>query len=133
MSEHDQNTGGHAGDHIVPVTTYIAVFIGLLVLTGLTTEVAYIDLGRTAVGRGHEIDWNTVAALAIAVVKMLLVVLFFMHVKYSPKLTKLVVVAGFFWLAIMVSLTLSDVLTRGWTDTSLPWSVLLPFLRPLLF
>jgi cytochrome c oxidase subunit IV len=133
MSGHEQNNEGHAGEHIVPVTTYIAVFIGLLVLTGLTTKVAYIDLGQTAIGKTHEIDWNTVAALAIAVVKMLLVVLFFMHVKYSPRLTKLVVVAGFFWLAIMVSLTLSDVLTRGWTDTSLPWSVLLPFLRPLLY
>jgi cytochrome c oxidase subunit IV len=132
MSGHDQNSEGHAGDHIVPVTTYVAVFIGLLVLTGLTTTVAYIDLGQTPIGKTHEIDWNTVAALAIAVVKMLLVVLFFMHVKYSPKLTKLVVVAGFFWLAIMISLTLSDELTRGWTDVALPWSLLLPFLRPFI-
>jgi cytochrome c oxidase subunit IV len=128
MSERtNHHTDEHSGEHIVPVKNYVAVFLALLVLTALTTKVAYIDLGQTAVGKTHEIDWNTVAALAIAVCKMLLVVLFFMHVKYSPKLTKLVVIAGFFWLAIMVSLTLSDVLTRGWTDTSLPWSALLPF------
>ena len=60
---------------------------------------------------------------------MLLVVLIFMHVKYSPRLTKLVVVAGFFWLAIMIALTLSDIFTRGWTDTAHPWSVLLPFVH----
>jgi cytochrome c oxidase subunit 4 len=125
MSDHtEQHTG-----HIVPVATYIAVFIALLVLTALTTKVAYIDLGLTTIGKYH-IDWNTVAALAIAVTKMLLVVLFFMHVKYSPGLTRLVVVAGFFWLAIMVALTLSDVLSRGWSDNPQPWSVLLPFLWP---
>jgi cytochrome c oxidase subunit 4 len=59
---------------------------------------------------------------------MLLVVLFFMHVKYSPGLTRLVIVAGFFWLAIMVAMTLSDELTRHWTPESGPWSMLLPFL-----
>jgi caa(3)-type oxidase subunit IV len=76
-------------------------------------------------GRTHAIDWNTVAALVIAVAKMLLVVLFFMHVKFSPGLTRLVIVAAFFWLAIMIALTLSDVLTRGWTGTPQPWTTLL--------
>jgi cytochrome c oxidase subunit 4 len=113
-------------EHIVPVKNYVAVFISLLLLTGLTTKVAFIDLGQTTIGKTHVIDWNTVAALVIAVVKMLLVVLFFMHVKYSPGLTRLVVVAGFFWLAIMIALTLSDELARGWTGTPQPWSVLLP-------
>jgi hypothetical protein len=51
-----------------------------------------------------------------------------MHVKYSPGLTRLVIVAGFFWLAIMVAMTLSDELTRHWTPESGPWSMLLPFL-----
>ena len=124
MSDQGEHTG-----HIVPVTTYIAVFIALLFLTALTTKVAYIDLGTTAIGK-HHIDWNTVAALAIATTKMLLVVLFFMHVKYSPTLTRLVVVAGFFWLAIMVALTLSDELARGWSGSPQPWSFILPFLRP---
>src|SRR5579864_4957831 len=72
--------------HIVPVKNYVAVFIALLLLTGLTTKVSFMDLGQTAIGKTHVIDWNTVAALVIAVAKMLLVVLFFMHVKYSPGL-----------------------------------------------
>jgi cytochrome c oxidase subunit IV len=118
--------------HVVPVKNYVGVFIALLILTALTTTADYIDLGRTAIGKTHQIEWNTVAALAIAVVKMLLVVLIFMHVKYSPRLTKLVVVAGFFWLAIMIALTLSDILARGWTDTAQPWSVLLPFVHSSL-
>jgi len=112
MSDHEQH------GHIVPVQTYVAIFLALIVLTGVTTGVAYIDLGAV----------NTVAALVIAVVKMLLVVLFFMHVKYSPGLTRLVIIAGFFWLAILVALTLSDELTRNWSPAPGPWSVLLPFL-----
>jgi cytochrome c oxidase subunit 4 len=116
--------------HIVPVKNYVAVFISLLLLTGLTTKVAYIDLGHTAIGKTHAIDWNTVAALVIAVAKMLLVVLFFMHVKYSPGLTRLVIVAAFFWLAILIALTLSDVLTRGWPGSPQPWTLLLPIFRP---
>jgi len=105
-------------EHVVPVGTYVGIFLALIALTGITTGVAYIDLGAA----------NTVVALAIAVVKMLLVVLFFMHVKYSAGLTRLVIVAGFFWLAIMVAMTLSDELTRHWTPESGPWSVLLPIL-----
>jgi len=108
-------------EHIVPVRIYIGVFLALMALTALTTAVAFIDLGR----------WNTVAALAIAVTKMFLVVLFFMHLKYSSGLTQLVLLAGFFWLAIMVTLTLSDELTRWWTQTSGSWSALLPFLLRL--
>jgi len=108
-------------EHIVPVRIYIAVFLALLILTGLTTWVAFIDLG----------SMNTVAALAIAVTKMLLVILFFMHVKYSPGLTRLVVLAGFFWLAILVALTLADELTRGWTQKPETWSVLLLTVRGL--
>ena len=117
-------------EHIVPVKNYVAVFLSLLILTALTTKVAYIDLGQTAIGKTHVIDWNTVAALVIAVVKMLLVVLFFMHVKYSPGLTRLVILAGFFWLAIMIALTLSDELSRGWTGTPQPWSLLVPVFHP---
>jgi cytochrome c oxidase subunit 4 len=109
-------------EHIVPVRIYIAVFLALLILTGLTTWVAFIDLG----------SMNTVAALAIAVTKMLLVILFFMHVKYSPGLTRLVVLAGFFWLAILVALTLADELTRGWTPKPESWSILLLTVRGLL-
>jgi cytochrome c oxidase subunit 4 len=108
--------------HVVPLKVYIGVFVALLSLTALTTGVAFIDLGRL----------NTVAALAIAVVKMLLVVLFFMHVKYSPGLTRIVILAGFFWLAILLALTLSDELTRYWTPTLGPWSALLSYWFGLL-
>jgi cytochrome c oxidase subunit IV len=109
--------------HIVPVRTYILIFLCLIGLTILTTSVAFVDLGRL----------NTVAALVIAVTKMLLVILFFMHVKYSPSLTRLVIVAGFFWLAILVAISMADVFTRGWTQPAPePWSILLPVFRVLL-
>ena len=104
--------------HLVPVKTYVGVFLVLMVLTGLTTGVAFIDLHA----------WNTPVALAIAVVKMVLVVLFFMHVKYSPGLTKMVIVAGFFFLALLVAFTLADELTRVWSPQVHGWSILLPVL-----
>jgi cytochrome c oxidase subunit 4 len=75
-----------------------------LVLAALTTGIAYVDLG----------PFNTVIALAIAVVKMSLVGLFFMHLWYSPGLNRIVVLAGFFWLALLVSFTLADFLSRTW-------------------
>jgi cytochrome c oxidase subunit 4 len=109
-------------EHVVPVRVYMGVFLVLLALTGLTTWVAYFDLG----------PMNTVVALAIAVTKMLLVVLFFMHLKYSTGLTRLIILAGFFWFAILVALTLSDELTRHWTPSPAPWGLLLPLIRSLL-
>ena len=86
------------------VRTYIVVFVALLLLAALTTGIAYVNLGK----------FNTIAALAIAVIKMCLVGLFFMHLWYSPGLTRIVVLAGFFWLALMVSFILTDVFTRSW-------------------
>jgi cytochrome c oxidase subunit IV len=86
------------------VRTYTLVFVALLILAALTTGIAYIDLGPL----------NTVAALAIAFIKMCLVGLFFMHLLYSRGLTRIVVLAGFFWLALMVSFTLADVFSRSW-------------------
>ncbi len=109
----DQQHGEH---HVVPVGVYVAVFIALMFGTALTTGVAYIDLGY----------FNTVVALAIAVCKMLLVILFFMHVKYQPGLTRLAILCAFFWLGIMITLTLSDELTRGWEMNPTPWNSLLP-------
>lgn len=82
---------------------YYLVFIALAIGTVLTWRIAFIDLGI----------WNPVVALAIACTKATLVVLFFMHVRYSNKLTMITVAAGFFWLLIMISLDLSDYLTRG--------------------
>jgi cytochrome c oxidase subunit 4 len=106
-------------EHVVPISTYIGVFVALMVGTALTTIVADIDLGK----------WNTVVALFIAVCKMLLVVLFFMHVKYNRSLSRIVIVAAFFWLAIMITLASSDELTRGWEINPAGWGAILPYLR----
>jgi cytochrome c oxidase subunit 4 len=91
-------------EHIVPKRIYYTIFAILMVCTGLTVWVAFLDLGR----------WNTVAALTIAVFKATLVVLFFMHVKYSTRLTWAVVVGSVFWLGILLVLTMGDYLTRSW-------------------
>ena len=98
MAEH-----AHDQHHVVPLMIYYVIFGILMVLTGVTVGVAYIDLGR----------WNTVAALAIACFKAMIVVLYFMHVKYSTRLIKLTVIAGLYWLVIMFGLTLGDYLTRA--------------------
>ena len=90
--------------HVVPLRVYFVIFASLMVLTAVTVAVAYLDLGPL----------NTVAALAIAVTKAALVILYFMHVRYSPSLTKLVVAGSFLWLFIMLSITMSDYISRGW-------------------
>jgi len=94
-----------SAEHIVPIRIYWFVFISLLVLTVVTTGIAFIDLGR----------FNLVVALAIAAFKATLVILFFMHVKYSTKLTKAIVASGFVFLLVMVFFTMSDLLTRNIT------------------
>jgi len=91
-------------EHIVPTRIYYTIFAILMACTAITVAVAFVDLGPL----------NTVAALSIAVFKAVLVVLFFMHVKYSSRLTWAVVVGSVFWLGIMLALTMSDYLTRGW-------------------
>ncbi len=90
------------GHHVVSPKIYALILGFLLLGTWLTVQAAKIDLGR----------WNIVLALFIATLKMTLVILFFMHGKYSPKRTQLVIVSGFFWLAIMLGLTLMDYTTR---------------------
>jgi caa(3)-type oxidase, subunit IV len=90
--------------HVLSVKLYAVIFLALIVLTLTTTGVAFIDLGG---------GFNVTVALTIAVVKALLVILFFMHVRYSNRLTWVFVGAGFFWLAIMMALTFGDFLTRG--------------------
>jgi cytochrome c oxidase subunit IV len=91
-------------EHVVPRSVYYVVFGTLMVLTGLTVWVAYLDLGFL----------NTAMALGIAVTKATLVVLYFMHVRYGTRLTWVVVSSGFFWLGILIVLGLSDYLSRGW-------------------
>ena len=93
-----------AATHVVPLKVYVFVFASLLVLTGTTVGVAFLDLGA----------FNNVVAMGIAGLKASLVILYFMHVRYATRLTALVVGSGFFFLAIMIGLTLVDYATRGW-------------------
>jgi cytochrome c oxidase subunit 4 len=96
---------------------YLGIFGALLVLTALTVVASWYDLGG---GRLHYV--NAIVALTIAVTKATLVVLYFMHVRYSSRLTWVFVGAGVFWLLILIGLTLSDVFTRGWLPIPGPWS-----------
>jgi cytochrome c oxidase subunit 4 len=91
-------------EHVDSVKTYVLVFLGLIFLTVATTAVAFVNLG----------PFSVVAALGIACCKALLVALFFMHVRHSTKLTRLVLLGGLMWLAILLLLTLGDVMSRGW-------------------
>jgi cytochrome c oxidase subunit 4 len=97
-----------SSQHVVSVKLYAMIFGALLVLTLSTTGVAFVDLGG---------NLNTIVALCIAIAKTMLVILFFMHVYYSSRLTWVFVGAGFFWLMILLSLTLADVLSRHWLST----------------
>ncbi len=105
---------------IVPQKTYVLVFLALIGLTALTTGVAFIDLGAM----------NTVVALAIAFSKMLLVILFFMGVRHSSGLVRIIVVAGFFWMALLIAFTMSDYRTRSWTPVPDAWSNTAPPTHP---
>ena len=89
--------------HVSPKSTYYAIFGALMVLTIVTIAVAYQPLG----------SWNFPVAISIAITKATLVILFFMHAKYSSKLTKLFVGTAFFFLAILLGLTMTDYLSRG--------------------
>ncbi len=98
----DETGGEHI--HIVSPTVYVVIFLTLLAFTATTVAVSYIDLGV----------FNAVVALAIACIKMMLVVLFFMHVKYSTKLTKLTVISGIFIFLGLISMTMADYVSRAW-------------------
>ncbi len=100
--------------HIVSPVIYLMILAALLTATGLTVWASYIDLGEWRVAPGITVFWNPVVALAIACTKAVLVVLFFMHVKYSTKLTKLTVIAGIFIFLGLISMTLSDYVSRAW-------------------
>lgn len=100
--------------HIVSPFIYLAILLCLLAATGLTVWASYIDLGEWHIASGVTLFWNPVVALAIACTKMILVVLFFMHIKYSTKLTKLTVISGFFVFLALISMTLADYMSRAW-------------------
>jgi cytochrome c oxidase subunit 4 len=94
----------HAEHRIVQPGTYIAVYIALLVFTGITVAAAFVDL--------HIL--NPIIAVAIACIKAVIVILFFMHVIFQSKLIKMTVAAGFFTFLILIAMTLTDYLSRAW-------------------
>jgi cytochrome c oxidase subunit 4 len=93
-----------APHHITPLWVYLAVFAALVVGTIVTYLASTVDLGWA----------NTPIALVIATIKAVLVILYFMHVIYSPRLTWVVVIGSFIWLAVLFVLTFADYLTRFW-------------------
>jgi len=98
-------------EHIVAKKIYYTVFGSLMALLGATVAIAYIHLGKL----------NVIAALTIAVIKAVLIILYFMHVRYSSRLLWIFVGAGFFWLGILFALSYSDFLTRGWLPLPTGW------------
>jgi cytochrome c oxidase subunit 4 len=99
----------HSEHHIVSPKIYFGIFSVLMICTVLTVVAAEIDLNQYFGGL------NIIVALTIAVFKASLVVLFFMHGKYSPKRTQMVIIASVFWLAVMLFMTMSDYVTRQWS------------------
>ncbi len=97
-------------EHVVSVRVYFGIFFVLMALTALTVSAAMIDLGRL----------NIVVAMTIAVIKATLVLLYFMHLRYSPRLTWLVVGVAFAWLTVLIGLTMVDPLTRMWLRSFVP-------------
>ena len=97
--------------HVSPLSVYITIFLSLMVLTAATVGAAFINLG----------SFNAPVALAIAVLKATLVILYFMHVKYSSRLTKLVVATGLFFLVILLSETMMDYVSRGFLPMPQGW------------
>ena len=102
-SEHIEHEHAH---HIVSPVVYVVIFAALMVLTAVTVGVAFVHLGD---------PWNDVVALTVAVTKATLVVLFFMHVKYGTRMTKLTVVAAIVWLLLLVVITGADYWARSWS------------------
>jgi cytochrome c oxidase subunit 4 len=94
-------------EHTVPARVYVTIFVALMVLTAVTVWVAFFDLGFL----------NTFVAVSIAVIKATLVILYFMHVRYTSRLTQVIVSAGVFWLLILLTFTLADYFTRAWDST----------------
>jgi cytochrome c oxidase subunit 4 len=105
--EHDAlnvNNPEHVEHHIVTPSQYGLVFGTLLLFTGITVGAAYVELGV----------FNPIVALAIASFKAVVVILFFMHVKYQSRLVKITVAAGFFTFIVLITMTLTDYMSRAW-------------------
>jgi cytochrome c oxidase subunit 4 len=105
------NQDPHA-EHHLPMSTYVIVFIALMVLLVITVVAAFINLGEA----------NMIVAMTIAIIKAALVILYFMHVKFASRLTKVFVAASFVWLSIMFVLTWTDYISRPWLSSSRGWN-----------
>ena len=90
--------------HVIPSGIYVGIWAVLMILTGVTVFASFLELG----------NFNIVLALVIATIKATLVVLFFMHLYYSSKLTKVTVIAAIFFLFLLLALSMTDYLTRSW-------------------
>jgi cytochrome c oxidase subunit 4 len=97
--------------HVVAKKLYFVIFGSLLAMTALTTGMAYVDLG----------PWNTVVALVIACCKATLVILFFMHWRWSTRLVRTVILSALLWLVILITLTCTDFFSRNWTPVPEGW------------
>jgi cytochrome c oxidase subunit IV len=95
--------------HVAPKSLYYLIFLALMIGTGLTVLVAKFDLGPL----------NNIVMLSVACTKALLVILFFMHVRWSSRLTWVIAGSGFFWLLILFSITMADYMSRGWVQGTL--------------
>src|SRR5271169_3713800 len=107
MAANEENMAEYTetGGHIVPAKMYVGIWAVLMALTITTVLASFVELGV----------FNIVVALVIATIKGTLVVLFFMHLRYSTKLTMVTVIASIFWLFILFSLTMTDYITRAWS------------------
>lgn len=93
--------------HVVSIGTYLMVYLALLILLGATVGAYYVNLGF----------WSIALGVTIAVIKAVLILLYFMHVRFSSRLVWIFAVAGFVWLAILIGLTLNDYVTRDWLSS----------------
>ena len=103
---HDAHAGDHAHAHVMSVPTHWAVFGALLALLVITIAIAFVNLGALGVA----------VAMTIATIKAVLIILYFMHVKFSSKLIWIFSSAAFYWLLILLALTFNDYFTRPWLD-----------------
>jgi cytochrome c oxidase subunit IV len=104
MSDTTANNAKHDEHHVVTPGVYGLIYLALLIGTALTVGAAYINMG----------PFNPVVALLIACIKAVLVILFFMHIKYSSRLMMVTVAAGFFTFCVLITMTLSDYISRAW-------------------
>lgn len=107
-------------EHIVSPAFYVAVLVALMILLAATLVTAFVDLDKLIAGENHRGTgyWNMSVALLIAVLKAILIILFFMHVKYGSRLTWAFAAAGFVWLGILLTLSMSDYLSRNYPPST---------------